>query len=179
MDYLRLSLALLLPWLAGYLWLAALEFRFNSGTPNTPRQIGYGLFIGYALLQGVVLAGNALTGAVAFWPLLAVVMLVTVAGAVPFAVSRRRAGPGAPASTPALVPRSVARALFWLAVIWSGLHLLLVATEILHRPVFPWDAWLNWIYRAKAWFYSAQIAPMDNPGEWLRGTGSALYNVML
>ena len=70
MDYPSLLIALFLPWLAGYLWLVVIDQRFNPATPNVLRQIGYGLFLGYAGLQGVVLTYNKLFGSVDFWPIL-------------------------------------------------------------------------------------------------------------
>ena len=38
-----------------------------------------------------------------------------------------------------------------------GLHLWLSALEIFNRPVYPWDAWLVWLYRAKAWYFSGTV----------------------
>ncbi|MEM1144756.1 MAG: hypothetical protein AAGI88_19410 [Pseudomonadota bacterium] len=48
-------------------------------------------------------------------------------------------------------------------------HLVLGAIEVLHRPVFPWDAWLNWMYRAKAWYLSGQISDFDPVTLWSSG----------
>lgn len=50
-----------------------------------------------------------------------------------------------------------------------GAHLLLGTLEVLHRPVFPWDAWLNWMYRAKAWYLSGQISDFDPVTLWASG----------
>ena len=185
MDYPSLLIALLLPWLAGYLWLAVIDQRFNPATPNLLRQIGYGLFLGYAGLQGTVLAYNRLFGSVDFWPILALIGLITAIGAAVLVKTRpsvlsktgtaalSKTGPAAAASGPS----TAANALFWLLIAWTTVHLLLVAIEILHRPIFAWDAWLNWMYRAKAWFFAGHIFVMDAPAEWLSGTGKALYNV--
>ena len=48
-------------------------------------------------------------------------------------------------------------------------HLTLGAIEVLHRPVFPWDAWLNWMYRAKAWYLSGHISDFDPVTLWASG----------
>ncbi|MEH6636972.1 MAG: hypothetical protein V7700_15725 [Halioglobus sp.] len=176
MEYFRLTIGLLLPWLGGYLWLAALKQWLNPGKPNNPLLIGYGLFFGYAGLQGVVLTGNALFDKVEFWPILAFVCLVTAAGAIVLSKTRAPSSPDT-GFTVAEPDSSTTKALFWLFAAWASLHLLFVAIEILHRPVFPWDAWLNWMYRAKAWFYTGHIFVLDSPTDWLRGTGEALYNV--
>jgi hypothetical protein len=180
MEFLRLSFATLLPWLGGYLWLAVLERRLGVEAPSTLRQLGYGLFVGYAALQGVVLAGHASTGAVEYWRINSVLVLLTLAAGLLLA-REWLAGEGDTRATPA-GERERAGVLckrFMLVVLtaWAALHLLLIAVEILHRPVFPWDAWLNWIYRAKAWYLTGEIAAMDSPGDWLLGTGTARFNV--
>jgi hypothetical protein len=55
--------------------------------------------------------------------------------------------------------------------------LLLVAIEILYCPVFPWDAWSSWIYRAKAWYSMGEVVSLDSPAAWARGTGDSAYAV--
>lgn len=177
MDYLCLLVALLLPWLGGYLWLAAIERFFASVKPNAIRQIGYGLFLGYAGMQGVALASNALFAKVSFWPLLLVVALLTLLGGILLMATRHRSARTSTLISQTLLSPRASRVLFWLFLAWGCLHLLLVAIEISHRPVFPWDAWLNWTYRAKAWFFSGQILAMDLPTQWLQGSISATYNV--
>lgn len=178
MDYLRLASAILLPWLGGYFWLAALERRLDPDRACTLRQLGYGLFLGFAALQGIVLACNKLLGGVTFGPVALVLALLTLAGGV---LHLRRPGtaghdqPPVPETTGS--GNTVSQVLFWLLIGWATLHLVLVAIEILHRPIFPWDAWLNWMYRAKAWFYSGQVFLMDSPIDWLTGSANAPYNV--
>jgi hypothetical protein len=178
MDYLRLTIAVCLPWLGGYLWLAFLESRCRDHRPHPLRQVGYGLFIGYAGLQGIVLATDGANGAVEFWRIASVLTLLTAAGGLLLLRARLLTGATTPPAADLYSddPRFV-RILFWLLLCWATLHLVFAAIEILHRPVFPWDAWLNWIYRAKAWYFNGAILPMDNPQEWLLGTGTARYNV--
>jgi hypothetical protein len=59
----------------------------------------------------------------------------------------------------------------------AALHLLFASIEIIYRPIFPWDAWLNWMYRAKAWFYVGSILPMDAPATCISENATAKYNV--
>jgi hypothetical protein len=178
MDYLRLTIAVCLPWLGGYLWLAFLESRCRDHRPHPLRQVGYGLFIGYAGLQGIVLATDGANGAVEFWRIASVLTLLTAAGGLLLLRARLLTSATIPPAADRYSdnPRFV-RILFWLLLCWATLHLVFAAIEILHRPVFPWDAWLNWIYRAKAWYFNSAILPMDNPQDWLLGTGTARYNV--
>lgn len=178
MDYLRLAIALVLPWLSGYLWLAAIESRFSGEKADTCRQAGYGFFLGYAALQGIVLASNSLFGGVTFMPVISAMTLITLAGGALYANECRQSGQGLQVRTEVAKTRPIARRLFWLFTGWAILHLVFVAIEILHVPVFPWDAWLTWMYRAKAWFYSGQIFVLDHPADWLHGTGDAAFNVV-
>lgn len=48
-------------------------------------------------------------------------------------------------------------------------HVGLSIIEVFYQPIFPWDAWLNWMYRAKAWYLSGEIAPMDPVTRWAGG----------
>jgi hypothetical protein len=54
-----------------------------------------------------------------------------------------------------------------------GLHLVLGAVEVFYRPIFPWDAWLNWMYRAKAWYLSGAITDFDAVALWSEGAEPA------
>ena len=62
-------------------------------------------------------------------------------------------------------------AIFSLFTLFAAIsaHLILGAVEILHRPVFPWDGWLNWIYRAKAWYLSGEVTAFDPAIRWAQG----------
>lgn len=171
-----LFIALLLPWLGGYFWLGLLARRFSKNSVHSCSQLGYGLFVGYAGLQGVVLAYNAVTGGVYFVPILVLVLIVTALGGLLYLRSPRFVS-ALPERAPPANSMPVETALLCLLVGWTALHLAVVCIEILHRPVFPWDAWLSWIYRAKAWFFAGEILVMDHPVTWIRGTGSSLYNV--
>jgi hypothetical protein len=169
MEFARLLLGVSLPWLAAWSWLAALEQRQFSWHPNRFRQVGYALFIGYAALQATVLATDRITGGVHYLPVIATFSLVTLAGLAAWRYGR------SVGETPAI--KRPSHLLTWLLIGWIAVHLIMVAIEILHRPVFPWDASLSWMYRAKAWFYAGTITPMDSPPQWLEGSGDSLYNV--
>ncbi|MEL7044369.1 MAG: hypothetical protein AAGL66_05030 [Pseudomonadota bacterium] len=63
-----------------------------------------------------------------------------------------------------------ARRAAWIALLALCIaHLAITAIEIFHRPIFPWDAWLNWMYRAKAWYLSGAVAAMDPVALWASG----------
>ncbi len=171
----QLLIALLVPWTAGYFWLAAMEIKLTRSDGSVARQIGYGLFLGFAGLQAIVLGWNALTATVDFWPIFLIMLTVAVVGARLFwKATLDRCNAVIPSAESDL---GWAKVLFYLIVGWASLHLVFNAIEILHREIFPWDAWLSWMYRAKAWYFSGAIFALDSPSEWMRGEFSAPYNV--
>ena len=158
MDLARLTVGLFLPWIAGFIWLRAAENRLGQGNPaNVFRQLGYGFFLGYAGVQGLVLLSAYLPGPVSFWPIWSVIVFLAILGAW---LNRRSVTTQADATTITqtwhTMPLS-SKVLFFTLLLLIGVHLWLSALEILNRPVYPWDAWLLWLYRAKAWYFSGTV----------------------
>jgi hypothetical protein len=46
-----------------------------------------------------------------------------------------------------------------------------IAQEILLRPLYPWDAWMNWAPKAVLWFHTNELTPFISAGDWLEQTG--------
>ncbi len=197
MDYLRLVLGLSLPWIAGYLWLAALEARFDTRSHHPARKWGYGFLLGYALLFGLIRLTAVLQDQVSYGLVMTGLAVIAIVGLLlawrrgaplqpPSTIFRRPRGypmkrgrlypikRGRPGGGPVSLPQTP---LFWLLLGLLILHLGLAAIEVLHRPVFPWDAWLAWIYRAKAWFYAGDIYTLATPDQWLAGSHASPYAI--
>ena len=190
MGLLTLYAGLLLPWLGGTLWLAFADSRFNSNNPiNRFRQAGYGFFLGYAVLFLAVMASNKFTGAVS-WPGLMVFLLIfTVSGSIAvwlewipgqarddLLVEHRRLS-GTTART-AQTPTSTAmKALMVIMLVLMAIHLVFIAVEIFTQPLYPWDAWLAWVYRAKAWFMAGSIADVVSTTDWATATSANIYTI--
>lgn len=51
--------------------------------------------------------------------------------------------------------------LAWLAVRWLG-----ILVEVVHRPLFPWDAWYAYGIQAKVWFFHPQLDVFANGWRW-------------
>lgn len=178
MDYLQLLLGLLLPWIGGFSWLRVIESRANpAGAPNSFRQIGYGFFLGYAGLYALVVASAALSHEVQFWPVAGVASCITVIGAFLAYQQRASGAPHGRAGHDCSRLAPLQRAVLVLLLAWIIVHLSLVALEILYRPVYPWDAWLNWMYRAKAWYTQGAIFALSSPTEWATDVSALAYNV--
>ena len=43
------------------------------------------------------------------------------------------------------------------------------------RPLFPWDAWMQWGTKARVWFELRTMAPFVTASEWLQATGPNVY----
>ncbi|MCW8924740.1 MAG: hypothetical protein OQJ84_00635 [Xanthomonadales bacterium] len=56
-------------------------------------------------------------------------------------------------------------------------HLVFIAIEIFTQPVFPWDAWAAWIYRAKAWFLAGGITDVIGARDWATAASANVYTI--
>lgn len=54
-------------------------------------------------------------------------------------------------------------------------HLSITLTNNLLRPIFAWDAFTTWMYRAKAWALQNSITPMANLEDWIAAGGQSGY----
>lgn len=60
----------------------------------------------------------------------------------------------------------------WARWLWWGLLALLVFrfgstfVEVILRPLFPWDAWMNWAPKAKVWFFLQEWVPFVQLKDW-------------
>lgn len=174
MVYLKLGLALLLPWLAGWACLAALQQRLCRERCNWSLPAGYGFFLGYAGLYVCVVALSAFAPGLSAWPVIALFGVLALAG---LGLQIRRADERfslTTAAIPADTPLRF-RPLLYLLSAWLVMHLCLAMVEILYKPVFPWDAWTTWIYRSKAWFLSGEMSSLVHYREWLRTTTDTVY----
>jgi hypothetical protein len=43
-----------------------------------------------------------------------------------------------------------------------------IAQEIGLRPLYPWDAWMNWALKAVTWFILGGLVPYISPEDWLQ-----------
>lgn len=54
-------------------------------------------------------------------------------------------------------------------------HLGMTLSNNLIRPIFPWDAFTTWMYRAKTWALQNEIAPMVSVEDWIAAGGHSSY----
>jgi hypothetical protein len=170
---LTLYAGLLLPWLGGTLWLVFADNQFNSSSQvNRLRQAGYGFFLGYAVLFIAIMASNKFSGAVS-WPYLMGFLLIFAASGGFAAWQSGRSNTALP-SPPMNTFGKVLTAIMMVLML---VHLAFIAVEIFTQPVYPWDAWLAWVYRAKAWFMASNMAAVVSTSDWAVATAANIYTI--
>lgn len=176
MGLLTLYSGLLLPWLGGTFWLVFADARFNKySNVNRFRQVGYGFFLGYAVLFLVIMGNNELTGVVS-WPRLMVFLSVfSISGA--FAAWATPKPIGVTPTISKATNSVLTKILLAFALALMAIHLAFIAVEIFMQPLYPWDAWLVWVYRAKAWFLTDGITDLASTAEWATATSANVYAI--
>jgi hypothetical protein len=164
-DLLGVSLSVGLPWIAGMLWVAALQRL--SRQHSWLLSAGYGYPIGALATTLVMRAANAFAPA---WSLTLVALPMALLAIGGYFLARpgaswseawtrsRRAYLGAPASL---------RALFWICLALISIRLAGLAAEDALRPLLPWDAWAQWATKAIVWYRYGRMVPFVSPDEWL------------
>ena len=176
MALFSLYAGLIFPWLGGTLWLVFCESRLGPREPSYRfRQAGYGVFLGYAILFIAILGSHRFTGALS-WPWL-MGFLGLFAGSGGLAAWIAPVGKSIPLTSPATGQSISIKILTTLVLAWTMVHLALFAVDIFTQPVYPWDAWLAWVYRAKAWFLAGDISMVISPRDWVTATSADFYTI--
>lgn len=171
MDALTVALSVLLPWAAGVAWL---RFLRRSQPLPLAIAIGYGHFVGLLALT-LLMRAWSLTGVKwNFWGLAA---LLVVFAAIPVARSPAR---GAALARPDFGGEwralerwkrvVIALLLAWVALRFAGLLL-----EIIWRPLYPWDAWMQWATKARVWFELGWLAPFEPFDVWIASDPAKVF----
>lgn len=157
-----LFVALTLPWLCGCIWVRWLLRR--TGRCNAFIVLGQGYFLGIFFTTLVIRVWDMLGFSLDFWGIASVVAGFSVGGLLLQAV---RTNPVAAPRTSEPVPGwHIAVALLLLALIaWRHVTLL---QELLLRPLYAWDAWMNWVPKAIAWFHQGALVDFISPEVWLQ-----------
>ncbi len=174
-----LFIALVLPWVCGSLlvhhWLAARATDWNLG-----------LVIGHGYLLGVVLAAQLMrgiafvSGHLGFWPVVALLVLLSLL-LVRVGGGLRRPGTGPPGTGPPGTGhianeawQRVATAFFMVLI---ALQLGQMAQEVTLRPLYPWDAWMNWAPKSIVWWHRGELVEFLNPPGWLAAADGNAYTL--
>lgn len=156
-----LVVALVLPWFAGAVWVSAILRR--SGRCNLTLVLGHGYFLGLFAATALLRLWDAFGGALSFPLLAGLLAALSLPAVVLTARDRVR-----PAEHGFEVP-----SVLWQRVLVAGLLALVawryqtVMQEMLSRPLYAWDAWVNWAPKAIVWFHLRELTEFISPHQWL------------
>jgi hypothetical protein len=185
MEYFALAFGLALPWLLGIALLLALDWPRSSADADgraagtAALRVGYGYFIG-ALALTLWMRTLSVTG-VAFGRIsIGAPLLIAVAALFARAAQRNRISVAAVRNaTSALVRPPLSRWQQWawmLLLAWLGLRFASIAAEVVWRPLYPWDAWVQWATKARVWYELGHIVPFVRAEVWLSGVSGAYFD---
>lgn len=160
--------ALLLPWLSGSLLVAAVVPR-----APWPLVLGHGYLAGQLAAILSLLAIDAVGLSMSFAvPAVLLAILAAIGG-----LAWWRQG-GRP--TPPRLDRSSLWHLLWFVplALFVAERGGVMVQELALRPLFAWDAWMNWVPRAVVWFHYETLTPFVAPNEWLlRSSDDLVYTL--
>jgi hypothetical protein len=177
MDVLTLLLGFALVWGLGIVLLAAIATRDAnaSGAGDLAWTVGCGWFVGAFLLT---LWMRLLAQIHVPFSLASIGLpLLVVTGLLAWRARTLKTFRWNRAFAP-LTGRSLAgwqRAIWLIILAWLTIRFALLFTEIVWRPLYPWDAWTQWGTKARVWFELRTMAPFVTAPEWLQATGSDVY----
>ncbi|MEP7208068.1 MAG: hypothetical protein ABI920_14100 [Casimicrobiaceae bacterium] len=183
MDAIRIAFSLALPWAFGAALLTALPRRKLADGPagDAAWILGVGYLLGaFGLTLWMRLLSSAgLRFGVAN---VAIPVLVLAAGLAAFAwhkAGRPRRSALAMRVRTTIVPRfdaATTRVVWWSLVTWMMLRFVLLAVEVTLRPLYPWDAWIQWATKARVWFELRTLAPFGASTAWFGAPGSVYFD---
>lgn len=161
-------LAWVLPWLVG----TGICLAFNRGRRvrgDLAAAMGGGFLLGLflaAAIANLVAHGDTVNAFARAAPWLTGIGVIAWAAAI--VLRGRRDRSAEPVST------QFWRIVWWLLLLAIIVRLLVLGSEALLRPTFPWDAWSAWAVKPKAWFLLGHYVPYVPVEQWLTEPDAAL-----
>ena len=180
MDLLLIVFSLALPLALGASALLVLDWpRPEESAGSAALRCGYGYIVG-ALLLTFWMHGLSLLGLRFSWMSISLPLLAFSAALIAWAARRDRISlPAIRSALTALVSPSLVgwQRVLWIALIaWLAVHFALMAAEVAWRPLYPWDAWVQWATKARVWYELGHIVPFVRADAWLAGDGGAYFD---
>jgi hypothetical protein len=160
-SYLGLGTSIILPWILGFIWCLWLLRR--SGRYNFAVVLGQGYLLGILATTLLLHLWGTVGLPLHFWWLAGVLLALCACGVI--ALKLQEPASGARQVKPAIP--------LWQLVtgcILIGLILFrhaIILEEMALRPLFPWDAWMNWSPKSIVWFYQGEFTEFVSPRDWL------------
>jgi hypothetical protein len=166
-----LFVALTLPWLCGSIWINWLLGR--TGRCNIFVVLGQGFFVGTFLVTLIIRLWDVAGLDLNFWGITGAASVFGGVGILlqrlwPIAVAPKRHIESVPAW------HFVVATVLLVLIAWRHMALL---QELLLRPLYAWDAWMNWAPKAIVWFHHGALVDFVSPTSWLAGSGGGGYTL--
>jgi hypothetical protein len=157
--------SLLLPWLLGYFVVSLLIPQQIAG--RSAISIGCGYLAGLFATTLVLRLYDSLGLTLNFIPL-----AILLAGLIALlALAHGRASnPYRKVAVESPTPRWEYLVIVLLLIL-IGLRYWTILAEVSLRPLYPWDAFMNWAPKAVTWFHYKSLVPFVNESTWLANTG--------
>jgi len=162
------AVALILPWLFGITFVSCLLTR--SPRWNCWMLAGHGYLAGMILSTLVLRLWDCSGLTLHFWGLAASIFVSTFAG-----LALLRTQPGVTAEkVQSHAMETWQRLLLATLLLAIAFRYYGIMREILLRPLYPWDAWMNWAPKAITWHELGYLVDYISPDMWLRQFGDSL-----
>ena len=164
-SYIGLIVSLILPWITGAIWMRYL--LHGSGNWNWPIILGYGYPIGIFITTLTIRIYDATNAKLDFTTIAIIIGIIASIGITLLWLSDRKS----PSNT--TTQSDWTALLLWQKILLGVIALLIlirygtIFLEIIWRPIYPWDAWMNWAPKAKIWFAHNQLTEFISPDAWL------------
>ncbi len=172
MDFVRVIIALALPWLVGSLLIHALVPRLEVG--RRALVLGYGYLAGLLVVTLLMRGLNAVGFSLDLVNLLSLVLPLIAFGMV-LAYRNRQPWGGV------WLSKAYLELPLWqklLAAVLLGLVAFRLGgfwMEVYWRPLYPWDAFMHWATKARVWTDARAILPFVDYDQWLALRGEGVF----
>jgi hypothetical protein len=160
--------SLLLPWVLGAVWVYWLLRK--SGQWNIFLIAGHGYLVGIFLTTVIIRLWSFIGLPIHYWSIAA-----SIGGLAIFGLIAMRSQNGAARVVsdppPLRLWQTGIIALLLVMILW---RYITVTQELYLRPLFPWDAWMNWAPKAITWYHHNELVPFVSRQNWLNAASEAL-----
>lgn len=177
-DALRLLVGWALPWLFGAALVAAVAPRLAGPRDGRLAWIAgagglVGLFLLTAWMRALSLAGVAFSIVAVGAP------IVVATAALAFVAWKRMRGAAiapieAAATEAPAAPSPLARVGVAALGAWLVARFVVLFVEVVWKPLYPWDAWIQWATKARVWYELGRIVPFARSDVWF-GAGAGTW----
>ena len=166
-SYPGLATSLLLPWCLGGIWVHWLFVRSRQPC-NWFVVTGLGYFAGIFFTALVVQLWGTANLEASFWKISIFLLVLASGGLLAHGKERGMAWNSQPRAEWPLWQTAVIIILAGLLV-WRQESLF---RELATKPLYGWDAWMNWAPKAVVWFHRGELVDFVSPEQWLLQSGS-------